>query len=104
MKYQLCKLVEGSIDEDHGFIVCVDTSTPMQIGPGVLMDTGVSSFKVMYTAVVVRPYEGEIVDAVVEQVRDIGLIAVMGPGIEVWHNITSRGPPDFAWSWVVWWS
>eukprot|EP01061_Rhynchopus_euleeides_P010446 TRINITY_DN19910_c0_g2_i1.p1 TRINITY_DN19910_c0_g2~~TRINITY_DN19910_c0_g2_i1.p1 ORF type:complete len:181 (+),score=64.92 TRINITY_DN19910_c0_g2_i1:124-666(+) len=99
VKYQLCKDVEGTIDEDYGFIVAVDTSgrpgTDLQVGPGVLMDTGVSSFKVYYTAIVIRPFEGEVIDAVVEQVRDIGLIALIGPGIEVFISSKASMPQEY---------
>ena len=88
VRYQLCKEVEGTIDEDHGMIIAVHTSSDegdenaIVIGPGVLMDTGPASFKVHYTAIVLRPFEGEVVDVVVTKVTDIGLFGSLGP-IEV---------------------
>eukprot|EP01103_Thecamoeba_quadrilineata_P010111 TRINITY_DN2098_c0_g1_i1.p1 TRINITY_DN2098_c0_g1~~TRINITY_DN2098_c0_g1_i1.p1 ORF type:complete len:118 (-),score=20.35 TRINITY_DN2098_c0_g1_i1:133-486(-) len=41
--------------------------------------TGFVSFPVTYTAIVFRPFKGEVVDAVVTQVNKMGFFAEVGP-------------------------
>ena len=80
VRYQLCKEVEGTVDEDYGYIVSVDTSNEgIEVGPGVLLDTGVASFAVTYSAIVLRPMKNEIVDTIVSSVLTMGIICKMGP-------------------------
>eukprot|EP01064_Diplonema_japonicum_P029060 TRINITY_DN4610_c1_g1_i1.p1 TRINITY_DN4610_c1_g1~~TRINITY_DN4610_c1_g1_i1.p1 ORF type:complete len:178 (+),score=23.24 TRINITY_DN4610_c1_g1_i1:85-618(+) len=96
VQHQLCKEVEGSIDEEHGYVVAVDTSSKdgIQIGPGVLLDSGPCSFHVKYTAIVLRPFVDEVVDTVVIKVLKIGLICELGP-LEVFVSYQSAMPSDY---------
>eukprot|EP01063_Lacrimia_lanifica_P035320 TRINITY_DN6702_c0_g10_i1.p2 TRINITY_DN6702_c0_g10~~TRINITY_DN6702_c0_g10_i1.p2 ORF type:complete len:176 (+),score=62.69 TRINITY_DN6702_c0_g10_i1:81-608(+) len=92
VRYQLCKEVEGTIDEEHGYIVAVDTSEQgMQVGPGVLLDTGPASFHVKYRALVLRPFEDESIDALISKVTQMGVFANVGP-LEVF--VSKENMPD----------
>ncbi|KAJ9452573.1 DNA-directed RNA polymerase II subunit rpb7 [Diplonema papillatum] len=93
--YQLCKEVEGTIDEEHGFIVAVDTSEgAIDIGPGILLDVGPSSFRVNYWAIVLRPFKDEVVTAIVTKVASIGLFCSLGP-LEIFVSSKSSMPSDY---------
>ncbi|KAF9380072.1 DNA-directed RNA polymerase II subunit [Podila verticillata] len=70
--------VEGTCSGKVGFIICVLTVT--NISPGkVLPGSGLAEFVVQYQAIVFKPYKGEVVDAIVTSVNQIGFFADVGP-------------------------
>eukprot|EP00742_Colponemidia_sp_Colp-10_P004961 GILJ01005301.1.p1 GENE.GILJ01005301.1~~GILJ01005301.1.p1 ORF type:complete len:174 (-),score=23.48 GILJ01005301.1:253-774(-) len=75
---KLLKSVEGTCSGRYGFIICVTQIE--EIGKGKVMDgTGDVMFPVRYSAVVFRPFKGEVMDAVVTQVNAMGIFAEAGP-------------------------
>lgn len=72
--------VEGTCTGQFGYIVCVLDSMKIDVGKGkVLPQTGAAEFEVKYRAVVWKPFKGEVMDAVVNSVSKMGVIADAGP-------------------------
>lgn len=70
--------VEGSFDTKFGYIVKVLKHE--KIGEGKVQDTsGDVLFPLLYKALVFMPYKGEVVDAIVHQVMEVGFTATLGP-------------------------
>ncbi|KAF9153619.1 DNA-directed RNA polymerase II subunit [Actinomortierella ambigua] len=70
--------VEGTCSGRIGFIISVLNIT--NISPGkVLPNSGLAEFIVQYQAIVFKPYKGEVVDAIVTSVNQIGFFADVGP-------------------------
>jgi DNA-directed RNA polymerase II subunit RPB7 len=70
--------VEGTCTGRYGYIVCVTTVD--DVGEGrILEGTGLAKFTIKYRAIVFRPFKGEVVDAIVTQVNQMGFFAEVGP-------------------------
>ncbi|CAH8386383.1 unnamed protein product [Eruca vesicaria subsp. sativa] len=75
---KLIKDVEGTISGRHGFIVAV--TGVESIGKGLIRDgTSFVTFPVKYQCVVFRPFQGEVLEAVVTSVMQHGFFAEAGP-------------------------
>ncbi|CAN7114760.1 unnamed protein product [Brassica rapa subsp. narinosa] len=75
---KLIKDVEGTISGRHGFVLAVTGIE--SIGKGLIRDgTPFVTFPVKYRCVVFRPFEGEVLEAVVTRVVQHGFFAEAGP-------------------------
>src|SRR6478672_5260965 len=72
--------VEGLALANHGFVVNVIEVPPDDIHSGIIeYDTGNVVFTVKYTALLLRPFINEVLDAVVSQCNPLGFFAFVGP-------------------------
>ncbi len=72
--------VEGLALANYGYVVHVISIPEHTIKFGVIeYDTGNVSCSVQYTALLLRPFMNEVVDAVVVQCNNIGFLAYVGP-------------------------
>jgi DNA-directed RNA polymerase II subunit RPB7 len=72
--------VEGSFAGRHGFVVAVLEISHDPVPEGRLDDTsGMAVFTLKYSAVVFRPFKGEVLNAVVTKVVQHGFFAEAGP-------------------------
>lgn len=79
LKDRLMLEVEGTSAGNKGFILSV-MQVDEPIPPGLLDEvTGNAIFPLRYTALVFRPYKGEVLDAIVTRVMSPGLYAEAGP-------------------------
>jgi DNA-directed RNA polymerase II subunit RPB7 len=71
--------VEGACNGKYGYVVSV--VAVHDVGRGKLRDdgSGLATFRVEYQALTVRPFRGEVVDAVVTSVNKMGFFAEAGP-------------------------
>uniref|UniRef100_A0A7S4B3S9 DNA-directed RNA polymerase II subunit RPB7 n=1 Tax=Chrysotila carterae TaxID=13221 RepID=A0A7S4B3S9_CHRCT len=75
---KLIQKVEGSCSGRYGFVICVTQVT--SIGDGRIREgAGVVTFQLKFTAIVFRPFKGEVLDAVVTTVNKMGFFAEVGP-------------------------
>eukprot|EP00180_Rhodochaete_pulchella_P000658 Plantae.Rhodophyta-Rhodochaete_pulchella.ctg14892.p1 GENE.Plantae.Rhodophyta-Rhodochaete_pulchella.ctg14892~~Plantae.Rhodophyta-Rhodochaete_pulchella.ctg14892.p1 ORF type:complete len:217 (+),score=31.59 Plantae.Rhodophyta-Rhodochaete_pulchella.ctg14892:1702-2352(+) len=81
LQQRLCMEVEGTAAGTYGFVVSVvglDKAQPFP--PGHLDEvTGNAIFALKYDALVFRPFKGQVLDAVVTRVMQLGLYAEAGP-------------------------
>ncbi|CAN7976696.1 unnamed protein product, partial [Ixodes persulcatus] len=78
VKQKLYAEVEGTCTGKYGFVVAVMTID--NIGAGLIQPgRGFVVYPVRYTAIVFRPFKGEVLDAVVTQVNKVGLFTEIGP-------------------------
>lgn len=78
MKRKLFNEVEGTCTGKYGFVVAVTTID--NIGAGLIQPgRGFVLYPVKYKAIVFRPFKGQVVDAVVNQVNKVGLFCDIGP-------------------------
>jgi DNA-directed RNA polymerase II subunit RPB7 len=74
----LKRAVEGSFNSRYGYLVKVLTAD--NIGEGKVQDgSGDVVFLISYKALVFMPYKGEVLDAVVTQILEVGFTAAVGP-------------------------
>ncbi|KAL6995299.1 hypothetical protein U1Q18_005436 [Sarracenia purpurea var. burkii] len=67
---KLMKDVEGTCSGRHGFVVAITGIE--SVGKGLIRDgTGFVTFPVKYQCVVFRPFQGEILEAVVTMVNKV---------------------------------
>ncbi|GAX20709.1 DNA-directed RNA polymerase II subunit RPB7 [Fistulifera solaris] len=72
--------VEGLALANYGYVVNVIEVPEDQIKSGVIeYDTGSVIFTVQYTALLLRPFIHEVLDAVVSQCNPLGFFAFVGP-------------------------
>ena len=72
--------VEGLALAEYGFVVNVIEVPEDQIKSGIIeYDTGNVVFHVKYTALLLRPFVNEVLDAVVSQCNTLGFFAFVGP-------------------------
>ncbi|PWN21396.1 hypothetical protein BCV69DRAFT_169296 [Microstroma glucosiphilum] len=70
--------VEGTCSGENGYIVKVLRID--SIGDGVVLPgEGLAQFNSVYQALVLRPFKGQVVDAIVSNVNKLGFFAQMGP-------------------------
>jgi len=78
VRKKLYEDVEGTCSGKHGYIISV--VQVVSIGEGkILPSTGQARFKCTYTAVVMKPFKGEVVDGKVANVNKMGFFAMVGP-------------------------
>ncbi|KAK9718817.1 DNA-directed RNA polymerase II subunit [Basidiobolus ranarum] len=78
LKDKLHSDVEGTCSGRFGYIITVVNI--ITIGKGKLLPGfGLAEFNVKYTAIVFKPFKGEVVDAVVSTVNKMGFFADAGP-------------------------
>jgi DNA-directed RNA polymerase II subunit RPB7 len=72
--------VEGLALANYGYVVNVIEVPDDQIKSGIIeFDTGNVVFSVPYTALLLRPFLNEVLDAVVSQCNPLGFFAFCGP-------------------------
>lgn len=72
--------VEGLALANYGYVVNVIEVPADQIKSGIIeYDTGNVVFTVKYTALLLRPFINEVLDAVVSQCNQLGFFAFCGP-------------------------
>jgi DNA-directed RNA polymerase II subunit RPB7 len=70
---QLHAEVEGTCTGRYGYIITVVTVT--DIGKGKVQEgTGFATFEVKYTAIVFKPFRGEVLDTTVTEVSNVSLL------------------------------
>lgn len=70
--------VEGTCSGRFGFIVCVHSIGEISKG-FVLPCLGLAEFIVSYTAIVCKPFKGEVTEGVITSVNKIGIFVACGP-------------------------
>lgn len=74
----------------------ISVVTINDIGEGKVMpSTGQARFKCLYTAIVMKPFKGEVVDGKVTQVNKMGFFAMVGPLQVFVSSHVSTIPPLF---------
>ena len=71
IRHNIIGSVEGSLVTPHGYIICV--SEILKIMPLQVNEEGHALFKVKYNALIFKPYKNEVIDVVVDDVRDDGI-------------------------------
>ncbi|KAL3924620.1 MAG: hypothetical protein SGILL_000934 [Bacillariaceae sp.] len=72
--------VEGLALAEYGYVVNVIEVPEHKIKSGIIeYDTGNVVFSVEYTALMLRPFTNEVLDAVVSQCNALGFFAYVGP-------------------------
>ncbi|GME93031.1 unnamed protein product [[Candida] boidinii] len=80
LRQKLLTDVEGTCTGQFGYIICVLDCMSVEVGQGKILPTsGYAEFEVKYRAVVWKPFKGEVVDAVVTSVNQMGFFADVGP-------------------------
>jgi DNA-directed RNA polymerase II subunit RPB7 len=75
---RLRKEVEGTCHGRFGFIICV--LSIKDIGQGKIQDSyGHATFDVKYEAILLKPFNGQVVDAIVGTMNKMGIFADVGP-------------------------
>ncbi|KAK5966492.1 Signal peptidase complex catalytic subunit SEC11 [Trichostrongylus colubriformis] len=78
IKMKLFAEVEGTCTGKFGFVIAVTTIDT--IGHGLIQPgRGFVIYPVKYKAIVFRPFKGQVVDAVVNQVNKVGIFCDIGP-------------------------
>eukprot|EP01130_Rhizamoeba_saxonica_P016064 TRINITY_DN7351_c0_g1_i1.p1 TRINITY_DN7351_c0_g1~~TRINITY_DN7351_c0_g1_i1.p1 ORF type:complete len:170 (-),score=37.58 TRINITY_DN7351_c0_g1_i1:26-535(-) len=77
IKKALYREVEGTVDGRYGFIIMIIKVEKIDLGE--VLEGGMAKFPVIYTAIVFRPFKNEVLDAVVEDVDEIGVRCEAGP-------------------------
>ncbi|BEI92543.1 uncharacterized protein CcaverHIS019_0501710 [Cutaneotrichosporon cavernicola] len=78
VRQKLYEDVEGTCNGKYGYIISVVTIN--DIGEGKVMpSTGQARFKCVYTAIVMKPFKGEVVDGKVVIVNKLGFLTMVGP-------------------------
>lgn len=78
LSQKLIQKVEGSCTGRYGFVICV--TEVIETGKGKIREgAGLVTFPMRYTAIVFRPFKGEVLDAVVTKVNKLGFFAQAGP-------------------------
>lgn len=80
LRQQLLHDVEGTCTGRFGYVICVLNWSQIDSGKGLVMNnSGNAKFDVKYTALVWRPFKGEVVDGIVSSVNSMGFFADVGP-------------------------
>ncbi len=78
IRVQLYRQVEGTCSGRHGYIVAIVSMD--DVGKGTVHDSyGYVSFNVRYTAIVLKPFKNEVMDATVDNANKMGFFANVGP-------------------------
>ena len=78
IKAKLIEKVQGECTEKYGYLICVIQIN--DIPNGMIMDTsGNILFNVSFKAIVMKPFEGEVCDGVIESVTKYGIIVSVCP-------------------------
>jgi len=96
--------VEGTCSGQFGYIIAVVST--LDTGKGIVLSgSGQAEFIVRYRAIVFKPFKGEVVDGVVQNVNKMGFFAEVGPlNVFVSHQLIhpdmrfdpNSNPPSFA--------
>lgn len=78
LRLQLYRQVEGTCNGRYGYIVAIVSIDSVADGE-VQEGTGVVRFLIKYTAIVLKPYKNETVDATISTVNKMGFFASVGP-------------------------
>ena len=80
IKSSVRSTVEGTALPDYGYVVAVLDISEEKIAGGVIeYDTGDVLYTVTFQALMFRPFKGEVLDTVVENVNQMGLWGYAGP-------------------------
>ncbi|KAJ8606843.1 hypothetical protein CTAYLR_009185 [Chrysophaeum taylorii] len=80
IKDEIVKSVEGKCLGREGYVIAVMELKNEDIDTGVVeYDSGFVSVNARYSAILMRPFKNEVVDAVVTQVNEIGFFTEAGP-------------------------
>jgi DNA-directed RNA polymerase II subunit RPB7 len=89
---KLIEKVQGSVSEKYGYIILVISVGEISNGK-ILNTSGDVLFMVSYTAIVMKPFVGEVVDGVIEKVEKYGIHVSVGP-MKVFIS-NAKFPQDF---------
>lgn len=106
LQQKLYEDVEGTCSGKYGYVdwrwhvltarYIISVVTINDIGEGKVMpSTGQARFKCLYTAIVMKPFKGEVVDGKVTQVNKMGFFAMVGPLQVFVSSHVSTIPPLF---------
>jgi DNA-directed RNA polymerase II subunit RPB7 len=77
---QLQEEMEGTCTGRYGFIVTTMYPKPEHISDGVVDPaTGFAHYDIKFSAIICRPFKGEVIDAIVTTVNKMGFFAEAGP-------------------------
>lgn len=72
--------MEGTCTGRYGFIVTTMYPKPEHISDGVVDPaTGFAHYDIKFSAIICRPFKGEVIDAIVTTVNKMGFFAEAGP-------------------------
>jgi DNA-directed RNA polymerase II subunit RPB7 len=77
IRQRVYREVQGTVDGRYGFIIMITHVAP--IPRGQIQEGGHAVFPVTYSAVVFKPFRGEVLETIVERVEEIGVWARAGP-------------------------
>ncbi|PLW07056.1 hypothetical protein PCASD_21154 [Puccinia coronata f. sp. avenae] len=78
LKEKLNRDVEGTCTGRFGYIIAVLTTLTVSAGT-IQPGTGMAEFVIKYSAIVLKPFKGEVVDGIVGQVNKMGFFVEVGP-------------------------
>ncbi|CAI2376182.1 unnamed protein product [Moneuplotes crassus] len=91
MFHKLRKMMIGTCTVDKGY--CLDVISVGYIGDGTILDTfGEIEFPVKYTALLFKPFRGDVLDGTVTKVTPSNIIVTFGPQeIMITHSCMPAG-------------
>lgn len=91
LRSKLIQDVEGTCTGQFGYIICVMDGMKIDMGKGrIIPGDGSAEFEVKYRAVVWRPFKGEVVDGIVSNVQQLGVLVDVGPlTVFISHYVSS---------------
>ncbi|KNE94349.1 hypothetical protein PSTG_12251 [Puccinia striiformis f. sp. tritici PST-78] len=75
---KLSRDVEGTCTGRFGYIIAVLSTLDVSAGT-IQPGTGMAEFVIKYSAIVLKPFKGEVVDGIVGQVNKMGFFVEVGP-------------------------
>ena len=80
IKDEVNKQVEGKCLGREGYVIAVTSVKDEDVDAGVVeYDTGCVAVNVRYAAILLRPFKNEVLDAIVDDVSELGVFTSVGP-------------------------
>eukprot|EP00635_Sarcinochrysidales_sp_CCMP3193_P012985 CAMPEP_0118906428 /NCGR_PEP_ID=MMETSP1166-20130328/10149_1 /TAXON_ID=1104430 /ORGANISM="Chrysoreinhardia sp, Strain CCMP3193" /LENGTH=156 /DNA_ID=CAMNT_0006845737 /DNA_START=116 /DNA_END=586 /DNA_ORIENTATION=- len=80
IKAELMKNLEGKSLGRHGYVICIIEIKDDDVWTGVVdYDTGFAAVEARYSAILLRPFKNEVLDARVTLVNELGFYTEAGP-------------------------
>ena len=80
IKDEVNKQVEGKCLGREGYVIAVTSVKDEDVDTGVVeYDTGCVAVNVRYAAILLRPFKNEVLDAIVDDVSELGVFTSVGP-------------------------
>ena len=80
IKQELIKNLEGKSLGRHGYVICIIDIKDDDVDTGIVdYDTGFCAVNARYSAILLRPFKNEVIDARVTIVNELGFYTEAGP-------------------------